>query len=72
MRITLQMLLDALMSGDDGMSRYTIEDTGITGIHGWFDLAKAAELLNAELIRQAQTTESVGMLDINVTAWEET
>jgi len=39
---------------------------------GWIDLVKAAELLNAELLRQAQSSESVGMLNINVTAWEET
>ena len=69
MRITLQMLLEALKLGDDGMSRYTIKDTGIIGIDGWFDLAKAAERLNAELLRQAQTSQA-GMLDLNVSLWE--
>jgi len=59
MRITPEMLLDALKTADDGLSWYRIEDTGITGIDGWFDLAKAAELLTAKLL----ANESERMID---------
>jgi hypothetical protein len=75
MRITPEMLLDALHAGARPgvwlQDRFDSSDEAIL-IDGWFDLAKAAELLNTELLRQAQTSESVGMLNINVTAWEET
>jgi hypothetical protein len=74
MRITPEMLIEAFRAGDYGIAwmRIDSDDPGEICLDGWFDLAKMAEALNAELIKQAQTSEPVGMLDLNVTAWKET
>ena len=74
MPITPEMLIEAFHAGDYGIAWMHIDpdDPGEICLDGWFDLAKMTEALNAELIRKAKTCESIGMLDINVTAWEET
>jgi hypothetical protein len=74
MLITSEMLIEAFRAGDYGIAwmRIDPDDPGEICLDGWFDLAKMTEALNAELLRQAQTSKPGGLLDINMTAWEET
>jgi hypothetical protein len=68
--ITPEMLILALQAGagEGAWLRTEPDNPSETCIDGWFDLAKMAEALNVELIRQAQAREPASMLDINVAA----